>query len=282
MEGSFYTAAVGVNSQQEKLNVIANNLANANTTGFKAKAPTFADLLYSNMTMAEGEETSIRAGSGINMELTETNFSQGAWMTTGNDLDFAIMGDGFFALQNPATGEITYTRDGSFSLSLNGDVFQLVSATGKHVLDANGQPIQVLQTVMGNNGMVVRDREEAQNIVLEVILGAQTVEEAFGADPNEGAPLDTGNVGIGLYTFGMKNGLINAGNKEYMPTEKNGQPTVFRPKQDKVQNGVLESSNVDMGEQFAKMIEAQRAFQYAIKMVQTSDEVTGIFTSLRQ
>ena len=282
MDRSFYTASVGVKMQQEKLNVIANNLANANTTGFKSKSSAFSDLLYSNMTLPEGEETDLRAGSGISLELAETNFSQGNWIPTNEDLDFGILGEGFFALQNPATGEITYTRDGRFQLSLNGDTFQLVSSTGKHVLDAEGNPIQVLQQEMGPHGMITRTRDEAQDVVLEIVLGAQTGEEAFGPDPNLGAPLNKRGLRIGLYTFSQKNGLINMGNKEYLPTEKNGQPVAITPYRDKVQSGVLESSNVDMGVQFAKMIEAQRAYQYAIRMVQTSDEIENVYNTLRQ
>lgn len=267
---------------QEKMNVIAHNLANANTTGFKAKNPVFSDLLYSNVSDPADTVTNLRAGSGIALELTETSFDQGNWIPTNMPLDFAIQGEGFFALQNPATGEITYTRDGNFRLSLNGDVFQLVSATGKHVLDADGQPIQVLQKEMGPDGWVVRDADEAQDIVLEIILGAESTDEAFGQDPNEGAPLDTDSVRVGLYTFPLTNGMINVGSKEFIPSEKNGQPIAIAPQRNKVQNGLLESSNVDVGMQLAKMIETQRAFQYSIRMIQTSDEIETVYNSLRQ
>lgn len=235
MYSSFYTAALGAAGQQSRLDVVANNLANVNTAGYKPKNAVFSDLLYYNMNNYHGEETEIKAGTGICMEKTDTNFAPSGFDVTGGIYDYAIVGDGFFMLRNPETNEITYTRNGHFSLSRRGDEFYLINDNGNLVLDKNRNAIRV------------------------------TVEDGMLSE-------------VAVYTFRVKNGMQSVGGNEYKPVEKNGAPILS---EEDPRQGVLESSGVDMAREMTRVIETQRAYSYALKMVQTSDEVVNTINTLR-
>ncbi len=273
MDMSFYTAAVGASAQQSKLDVISNNLANNSSYGFKARRPVFTDLLYSNMNAAQNAESKLKAGSGIRMEKTDLVEDQGALDFTGADLDFAIMGEGFFGLIDPTSKAVTYTRDGSFQLSQVGDNFYLTSSNGKWVMGADKKPI-VVKKAKGIN-------EEDENTTMNTDGGdmedilKQMVEEI------ETKMYDSKQLNIGLFDFPNTNGLLDLGRNEYAPVEKNGKPFTVVATRENVYRGALERSNVDIADQFAKVIESQRAYQYALKMVQTSDEVVSTINGLR-
>ncbi len=142
MNTSFYTAARGVMTQQEKMNLISNNVANVNTVGYKNKQGSFQDLFYYNMVTPEEPLTNLTAGAGAKLDHTNTDYSDGG-LLEGSDkqLNFAITGEGFFATFNPTNGETAYTRNGIFSWSLRTDGFYLVNDDGNLVLDANGNSI---------------------------------------------------------------------------------------------------------------------------------------------
>lgn len=279
MNKSFYNGAIGARAQQMKFDVIGNNLANSSTTGFKARQVVFSDLLYSNINAEPGTESKLKAGSAIRLEKADTLFTQGALIPSDQPLDFAIKGAGFFALQDPETQEVTYTRDGSFNLSLKpDDTFYLVSKSGKFVLDNQGEPIQMKKKPLVPVNEAV---EGAQDIVVGIMIGGETFEEIFGKDPFEGAMLDTENVRVGLYDFPNKNGMESLGDGEYRPIEKNGEPFLLSAERDKIQKGALEGSNVEEAKEFTDIIETQRAYQLALRMVQTSDEIENLINSLR-
>lgn len=250
MYTAFYNAAVGAGGQQEKMTFIANNLANVNTVGYKYQEPTFADLIkYKQATGIEQED--IDSGTGIRIEKADTIFAPGGYNQTGQAWDYCIDGDGFFALQDLATGEVTYTRDGSFILSQGDDGFYLASSSGKRVLDQEMQPI----------------------LVPTAVAEAEQTEEANPQDePLSGR--------IGVFRFEVKSGMERLGGNEYAPIDKNGEPALNM--EAKVINGTLEMSNVDTAREFSHVIEAQRAYQYALKMLQTSDEVTETVNGLRR
>ena len=140
---SFYTAALGAAGQQEKMNVIANNIANVNTDGFRSKNAVFSDLMYYNMRDEQGADTRVKAGSGIALGRTDTDFSESSMAPTGGNTDFAISGRGFFMLQDPNTQAVSYSRNGKFNMSLRADGFYLVNDNGKLVLDENRNPIRL-------------------------------------------------------------------------------------------------------------------------------------------
>ena len=238
MYTSFYTAARGAMEEQEKLNVVGHNLANANNYGYKAKTTVFTDLMYYNLNNYTGEDTRYKAGVGINVEKTNTDFSPKGLITTEEKFDYAINGKGFFMLRSPITNEITYTRNGHFSMSRRGNEFYLVNDNGNFVLDENRNPIRVLD---GNAG------------------------ELSGQ--------------IGVYGFNILDGMQSTGNNEFVPVLKNGEPFLMRDA--KLIDHALQMSGVDVADDFTRMIEAQRAYSYALKMVQTSDEVVNTINTLR-
>jgi len=136
MNLSFYTAATGASAQQTRMNIIGNNIANINTDGFKTKNAGFVDLLYEKYYAAATEDP--ETGSGAKVKKTDILFTQGGMIPTGGAYDFAIMGDGFFAVYDNGSNEVFYTRNGHFKLSNYGDnLFYLVNDDGFLVLDQN-------------------------------------------------------------------------------------------------------------------------------------------------
>lgn len=143
MYASFYTATSGMLAQQRKLDVTANNLANVNNYGYKSQNACFADLIQFNLNNKYGQETTMKAGVGVKVEHTNTNFSPNAFVETDGAFDYAIDGKGFFRLVNPTNGEVTYTRNGRFSMSQRGNLFYLINDAGNRVTDQNGNQIIV-------------------------------------------------------------------------------------------------------------------------------------------
>lgn len=243
MNMSFYTAAAGAGQQQKRMNVLANNIANVNTYGYKAEKPSFAALMYGNVTGID--EAQLPRGTGTQMISANTDFStMGPVADTGRSLDYAIIGRGFFALMDPASGEVSYTRDGSFTMSgfqrPNEEgtliqVFRLSDGDGRFVLDETGAPIEV-------------------------------------SDPATRQP-------VAVYDFANTDGMNPIGANRYLPVEKNGVP--FLVEAPVVVQGSLEGSNTDLANEMTRVIEAQRSYSYALRMVQTSDEVTTTINGLR-
>lgn len=239
MNVSFYNSAAGASAQQTKLDIIANNIANINTVGYKTQSAGFVDLLYSNMNAKETENTNLKVGSGVRCEKTDMLFSQGSYQSTGQTLDFAIKGKGFFAVSNPATGQVKYTRDGSFRLSSQGDEeFYLVTAKGDLVLDKNEEPITL---------------------------------------PKDGTGIDANTIGV--FDFQNTEGFKCEGDTLFADVPKNGEKQLMENAD--VASGYLEYSNVDLANEMSKLIEAQRAYQMTLKMIQTSDEVESTVNNLR-
>lgn len=238
MNYSFYSATAAAQSQQRKFDVIANNLSNANTTGFKTKYVTFTDLMYQNMNAPEEEQTNLLRGAGSKLMKADTDYVQGVIIPTDGKFDFAIDGDGFFALFDPLNQQTSYTRNGHFELSQqqNGEMY-LVAESGKWVLDKQGNPI------------VVENYED--------------------------------DVEVGIYIFDQKNGMFNLGHGEFLPQEKNGQARLAE-NDDHLIKGFLECSNVETEREMIYLLESQRAYQFAIKMIQTTDEIESNINSLRQ
>lgn len=230
---AFYNAALGAQQQMQRMDIQANNIANVNTYGFKAERPAFGNLLYTMVEGAEGEQ--LPKGTGAHIASTATDFSAADITETGRDQDYAIIGDGFFALYDPARDEISFTRDGSFALGsftqTNEDgeqeqVMYLTDGEGRQVLNDQGFPI------------VVTDASERQP--------------------------------VGVFRIQYLDGLQHVGSGRFVAGEKNG--TIWISQAD-VRQGYLESSNADLATELGKVIEAQRAYSYALRMVTTADEV---------
>lgn len=241
MDISFYTARAGAKAQQTRIDVVANNMANVNTVGYKAQNAGFVDLLYSNVREPEDVETQLQVGSGARVEKTDIDFNSGGLQSTDNPTDYALVGPGFFAVQDPSTNEIYFTRDGNFSHSLRQDGnFYLVNGSGDIVLDQNFNRIQV-------------DLEGGQQF----------------APPEQ----------LGVFDFEIKDGMLLVGDNKFAAVEKNGQPFVLEGA--KVQQGYLEMSNADASKEMVRLIEAQRGYSMTLKMVQTSNEIEQTIEGLR-
>lgn len=249
MNQSFYTAAVGAWQQQERLNVHGNNIANVNNYGFKAKKPSFAALMYDFIAGAQADE--LPRGTGTYMVGADTDFGSTGLADTGLDLDYAIEGHGFFALWDPTSGEYSYTRDGSFTMSefyvdgeADPDTGEPTQEAKWYLSDGDGR------FVMGRDGRLIELTEENMK----------------------------GELPIGIFDFVNTNGMLNVGRNRFVPVEKNGQ---LQMGQGKLVKGYLERSNTDLAHEMVKVIESQRSFSYALKMIQTSDEIETTVNGLR-
>ncbi len=251
---ALYSAGSGMTAQQMSIDNIANNLANANTTGFKARRTQFQDLLYQNYLQpgaAAGSQTivpsGLQVGMGTRPSANSIVFTQGSFTQTDNPLDVVIQGKGFFQIQTP-TGQPAYTRSGNFQLNATGGI-----------VDANGNPIQPQITIPA----------QAQTIT---IAPDGTISYT---QPGQTASTIAGQ--IQLANFVNPGGLNSIGNGLFMPTDASGDPIVGIPGgQDgmgTLQQGYLESSNVSVVEEFVNMISSQRAYEASTKVVKAADEM---------
>lgn len=247
MDQSFYIGAIGAHQQLQHMNVCADNIANVNTYGFKAQRTDFTALMYQNMRGVEREE--LPYGVGTRMLMTSTNFAPGNAATTGRAQDYMIEGEGFFAVVELATGNVTFTRNGAFYLSARVEDTEEV--------DEEGQPIQEIVYYLADN---------EGRFVLSETGGLIEVD-----DPTTRYP-------IGIFDYNNYNGMAVLDDTRYLPVDKNGNLWMGSGK---LVQGVLELSNADLAQELTKVIEAQRAYGMALKLVQTSDEIETTINSLR-
>lgn len=259
MNESFYVGALGAGSCTEKFSVIANNLANINNNGFKPKTVAFSNLINYSLNGA-GEQT--RAGAGMKTHRTYTSFDSNGITQTNSEYDYAIMEpNAFFMVQDPQTNEIAYTRNGQFYRAEREDGYYLMTYSGKLVLDQNQEPIL----------LKVPDIEKIQG---EMEEGYEPEEETNEYEDN---PEDRPRVS--LYTFENPSRLMNVGDHEYVPADEGAEPILV--KNPNLTVNALERSGTDMAKELARMMECQRAFTYALRMVTTSDEIEGTINTLR-
>jgi flagellar basal-body rod protein FlgG len=251
---ALYAAATGMSAQQTRLDSIANNLANVQTTGFKKSRETFQDLYYQELThggLGVGAAR-IDVGSGVQLAAVDKDFQQGSMVETGRSLDVMIEGRGFFEVTDP-TGQLFYTRDGSFRLDPNG---QVVTASG---LSVGG-----LAVPQGTERLIIEQNGEVY------------AEWASGERSNLGQ--------LPMVDFVNPTGLRSLGGNLYQMTMGSGQPLPLVPGQDPVQirQGALEGSNVDVAEELVHMIMTQRAYDLNSKAVQAADETLRTVAQLRR
>ena len=262
MNMSFYVGALGADASQKKMGVISNNLANINNTAFKPKNAIFSDLINYNLNDSPEAKTDLQAEAGTAVVRTNTEYSPAAFHTTGQPNDYAIgNANAFFKLQDPSSGEITYTRNGHFHAGEMPDgKFYLFTESGKHVLDENGKKMLADDTALKAieaAGQTGGNTAKANNATEEV------------------------KQKIGVYTINYPSRLVNKGDNELAirPGDQNNKDSVIQ--NPILESGTLESSGTDMAKEMTRLIESQRAFTYALKMVQTSDEVEGTINQLR-
>lgn len=266
MMRALWTSASGMTAQQMNVDVISNNLANVNTTGYKKERVEFKDLLYETMDRARvmpdgGKPVNLQVGHGTTPVATVKDFSTGSPEETGNKLDFFIDGEGFFLVQGP-TGEINYTRDGSFKLSLTESGKMLTTSEGYPVLDDAGAPIYI-------------------DIDLSRLVVSQTGELSYLDD--EGINVPIGQT-IGLAYFENRNGLEGIGRNLYKASLAAGTPVMALDSTQRslINQNFLEASNVKTVEEMVKLIVAQRAYELNSKAIQSADDMLGIANNLRR
>lgn len=259
MDRALWISKTGLETQQTRMAVISNNLANVSTTGFKRGRGIFQDLIYQNVRQPGGKTsedtnlpTGLMLGSGVRTVATEKILAQGNFIQTENAYDMAVSGRGFFQILMPS-GEIGYTRDGSFRVDAQG---QLVTASGYPLQPGITVPDNALSVSVSNDG-----------VVTAVIPG--------DAQQNQ-----LGN--IQLADFVNAPGLQPIGDNLFVETAASGAPNVSAPGlqgMGTVMQGQLESSNVNVVEELVNMIEAQRAYEMNSKAVSAVD---GMLRNLSQ
>ena len=251
---ALYTAASGMVAQQMNLDNVANNLANSSTSGFRRRRVQFSDLIYQNLVMpgaAATQQTTVAAGLQIGLGTrpgaSEIVQAQGDFATTGNPLDLAIQGQGFFQVTLPS-GEVAYTRAGTFHLDAQGNV---VTADGNPIEPAITLPADALSVTIGADGTV------------SVTQPGQTQAQQVGT--------------IQLAMFPNPGGLNSVGNNLFLATSASGDPIIGTPGGAEglgsLQQGYLEQSNVDVVQEFVQMILAQRSYESNSRVVKAADEM---------
>jgi flagellar basal-body rod protein FlgG len=251
---ALYTAASGMTAQQLNLDNVANNLANSSTTGFRLRRLQFQDLIYQNLVApgsAATQQTTMVAGLQIGLgtrtAASEVIQQQGDLSATGNSLDLAIQGQGFFQVTLP-TGEIAYTRSGEFHLDQQGNV---VTSDGNPIEPGVTIPTNATSVTIGSDGTVSVDTP------------GQTQAQQVGS--------------IQLALFPNPGGLNSIGQNLFLATTASGDPIVGTPGGSDglgtIQQGYLEQSNVDVVEEFIEMILAQRSYEASSRVVQAADEM---------
>lgn len=259
MFSSLWVAKTGLDAQQTRMDVISNNLANANTTGFKSSRASFQDLMYQNLRQPGGQTTEqtqspsgLMLGTGVRVVGSEKLFTQGNAQQTGNALDLQIQGRGFLQVTQP-DGTVAYTRDGSLHLDQNG---QVVTSSGYALDPAIVIPQNAQSVTIGTDGTVSAKL------------------------PGQAAPQQVGTVQ--LADFINPAGLQPSGDNLYLETASSGAPQIGQPGLNgmgTVVQGSLESSNVNVVEQMVDMIETQRTYEMNSKAISAADSMLQFLTN---
>jgi flagellar basal-body rod protein FlgG len=259
MFSSLWVAKTGLDAQQTRMDVISNNLANANTTGYKSARASFQDLVYQNLRQPGGQTTEqtqapagLMLGTGVRVVGSEKLFTQGNIEQTGNSLDVAVQGRGFLQVTMP-DGSIAYTRDGSLHMDQNG---QIVTANGYAVDPAVSIPANAQSITIGSDGTI------------SVSLPGQAATQQIGT--------------VQLADFINPAGLQPNGDNLYLETASSGSPQIGQPGLNglgTLAQGALESSNVNVVEQMVDMIETQRTYEMNSKAVSAADSMLQFLTN---
>lgn len=257
---SLWISKTGLDAQQTQLDVISNNLANVSTTGYKRARVAFEDLLYQNVRQAGANTsqqtelpTGLQLGTGVMPVATPRIFTQGNLQNTGNQFDLAINGRGFFQIQLP-DGTTAYTRDGAFHIDADGS---LVTSSGFALSPSITVPPTAQSVTIGLDGTVT------------ATLAGQTAPQNIGT--------------VQLASFVNPAGLESRGMNLFVETAASGTPSPNSPGTNGLgllQQGYLETSNVNVVEELVSMIQTQRAYEINSKAIQTSDQMLGRLAQL--
>lgn len=257
---SLNVAATGMVAQETKLDTIANNLANANTAGYKRQDAEFEDLLYQNVRSATpnavggAAPAGTQVGSGVRVVTTSRAFAQGSLQQTGNPLDIAIEGSGFIGVTR-ASGEIAYSRAGNLKV------------------DAQGR-------LCTNDGLAIEPPITVPTDATSITIASDGTVSALSA--GQRAPTQLGQ--LQLVTFPNPNGLTALGHNLYTATAASGEPVIGAPGTDgrgTILQGALEGSNVEMVSEMVNLIRTQRAYEINSKVISAADDMLRNATQVR-
>lgn len=258
MNPALWVAKTGLDAQQTRLQVVSNNLANANTTGFKKDRAVFEDLIYQNVRQPGAQATQDTTlpsgqmlGTGVRVAATQKMHFQGNIIQTENSLDMALQGEGFFQVLRP-NGDVAYTRDGSFQIDEQG---RMVTSDGMLLEPAITIPENTISVTIGHDGTV------------------------SALEPGNAAPTNIGT--IETASFINPAGLMPIGDNQFLETVSSGTPTTGIPGEDNrggILQGSLESSNVNTVEELVNLIETQRTFEMNSKSLSTADQMLQYIT----
>lgn len=265
---SLYSGVSGLRGEQTAMDVIGNNIANVNTTGFKSGRANFQDMVYQMVRAASAPDASgagsvnpSQVGTGVSVASIGVDMNQGALQNTGRSLDLAIQGNGFFCVQD-GQGNNYFTRDGIFNITKDG---HLVDLNGNMVLDNKSTPI----TVSGGNG-VVGSIEIGKDGTIQALDTSGAQMNASGA--------------VALYSFQNQDGLKQTGQNYFVKTVASGDPTAITNvgNSSQIISGYLEMSNVDLAQEFTNMITTQRAYQANARTITVSDSLLQELVDLKR
>ncbi len=244
MNIAFYTGVSGLMAYQEHMDITAHNISNSNTPGYKSGRSSFTDLMYTEMDLRAGETK--KNGHGAKVGAVDVNFTQAGLNMTGRQLDFALVGDGFFALENE--DGIKYTRNGAFGISVEGKNGFLTSLSdGSYVLDNRGKRIKLR-----------RDEDTGT-------FNINNVHER-----------------IGVFTFDNPYGLARAEASSFTETETSGRAKdITGTSLYEMRGGSLEFSGTSLTDEMINIIQSQRAYQMSSKVVRSADEMEELINNLR-
>jgi len=263
---ALYSAATGMSAMETKLDVIANNLANIETTGFKRSRPNFEDLFYRHEMMPGSIDsagkytpTGISVGLGTRVSSIQAEQRQGAFEQTNRELDVLIEGRGFFQVVEPGSGEISYTRAGNFSRNADGDLVMGSATTGRLLDPGITIPEDALEITISPEGEVLYKQ------------AGQAAQTSAGT--------------IDLATFPNPEGLLRLGENLFSETDASGAPITGQPGDigfGRLRQGVLEASNVEPVKELIDLITTQRSFELNSQAVKVGDEIMQLVANLRR
>ena len=250
---ALHSAATGMQAQQTNIDVVANNMANVNTTGFKKSRAEFQDLLYQTLRAPGGQAgqgasapAGLQVGLGVRTAATQAMHSQGSLQQSGNSLDLAIEGNGFFQITRP-NGDLAYTRSGNFKTDSDG---RMVTSDGFALEPAITIPPDVTSISVSSTGVV------------------------SVTQPGQTAPNEVGQ--IQLANFANPGGLLSTGRNLYAPTAASGQAVIANPGEEgtgALAQGFLEGSNVEVVTEMIDLIASQRAYEVNQRVITAADEM---------
>lgn len=244
MNIAFYNGASGLSAYQSDMDRISHNIANVNTTGYKPSRSVFSDLLYSQMAVNTSED--FLMGHGTKVASNDLIFTQGAVIPTNNEMDFGIIGSGFFAVED-AEGNREYTRNGAFNINVEDG--NLVTNDGMYVLDNEGEILEL--NIDQHSGTYILDDIQHR---------------------------------LGVFQFLNPYGLMQAEGGRYLETEKSGEaiePDYGLEQSYSIIKSALENSAVDLSQEMVNVITSQKAYQFSARIVQTADQLEEIVNNLR-